>query len=42
MIICGLIADGTTVIDNIHYILRGYDNIIGKLQKVGANIKLID
>lgn len=41
MIICGLIADGITVIDNIHYILRGYDNIIGKLKQVGADIKLI-
>lgn len=41
MIICGLIADGVTIIDNIHYILRGYDDIIGKLSKVGADIKLI-
>ena len=42
MLICGLIADGTTVIDNINYILRGYDDIIGKLKEVGANIELID
>ena len=41
MLICGLIADGDTVIDNIHYILRGYDNIIKKLSDVGAKIELI-
>lgn len=42
MIICGLIADGVTVIDNIHYILRGYEDIVGKLRKVGAQIKIVD
>ena len=41
MLICGLIADGTTTIDNIKYILRGYDNICEKLSKVGAKIELI-
>ena len=41
MLICGLIADGTTTIDNVKYILRGYDNICEKLSKVGAKIELI-
>jgi len=41
MLICGLIAEGTTTIDNIKYILRGYDNICDKLSKVGAKIELI-
>ena len=41
MLICGLIAEGTTTIDNIKYILRGYDNIIEKLNNVGAKIELI-
>ena len=41
MIICGLIADGITIIDNIHFILRGYDDIIEKLSNVGAKIELI-
>ena len=41
MLICGLIADGTTTIDNIKYILRGYDNIVEKLKEVGAKIELI-
>lgn len=41
MLICGLIAEGTTTIDNIKYILRGYDNICQKLKDVGAKIELI-
>ena len=42
MVICGLIADGETIIDNISYILRGYDDIVGKLNRVGADIKIVD
>ena len=41
LIILGLIADGTTIIDNIKHILRGYDNIIQKLSSVGAKIEII-
>ena len=42
MIICGLIAEGETIIDNISHILRGYENIVEKLQNVGADIEIID
>lgn len=41
MLICGLIAEGIATIDNVKYILRGYDDICGKLSKVGAKIELI-
>jgi len=41
MLICGLIAEGVTIVDNIHFILRGYDNIVDKLSNVGAKIELI-
>ena len=41
MLICGLIAEGITTIDNVKYILRGYDDICGKLSKVGDKIELI-
>ena len=41
LLIAGLIAKGTTTIDNIELILRGYDNVIEKLQKIGAKIELI-
>ena len=41
LLVAGLIADGTTTIDNISYILRGYDQITEKLTKVGAKIEII-
>jgi len=34
-----LIAEGKTEIDNIYQIDRGYENIDGRLKKLGANIK---
>ena len=39
-IIAGLMAHGVTEIDHIHHIQRGYEDIVGKLQKVGADITL--
>jgi UDP-N-acetylglucosamine 1-carboxyvinyltransferase len=42
LLICGLIAEGVTTIDNINYILRGYHDVINKLKKVGAKIELIE
>ncbi len=40
LVIAGLLAKGTTIIENADYILRGYENIIEKLSKVGAKISL--
>ena len=42
MLVAGMIADGITTITNIEHILRGYENIVEKLSKVGASIKLVD
>ena len=42
LVLAGLIAQGTTKITNIKYILRGYENIIEKLTNVGAHISLIE
>ena len=39
VIIAGLAAKGRTVIDDIYHIKRGYEDIVGKLSAVGANIK---
>lgn len=41
LVLGGLIAKGTTRIDNVEYILRGYENLEKKLNSLGANIKLI-
>ena len=38
MIIAGLIADGQTQITNVEYIDRGYEDIVGKLIGLGAQI----
>lgn len=42
LVMAGLVANGKTTISNIDYILRGYENLIHKLQKVGADINIID
>lgn len=41
LVLAGLIAKGTTIIDNTEHILRGYEDIVAKLQKVGAKIEEI-
>ena len=42
MVLAGLAASGKTTIDNAHFILRGYENIVEKLQAVGASIRIND
>ena len=39
MILAGMIARGETTITNVEYIERGYENIIGKIQKLGGKIE---
>lgn len=41
LIIAGLMAEGTTSIDDISYIERGYENIVDKFFNLGADIKKI-
>lgn len=41
MIIAGLMCEGTTEVDNIVYIDRGYENVAEKLKKLGADIKRV-
>lgn len=40
LVLAGLNAKGRTKLDNIEYILRGYENLDKKLTKLGANIKI--
>ena len=42
LILCGLIADGETIIGNIYHILRGYSDIISKITNLGGNIEFIE
>lgn len=41
LIIAGLAAQGETIIEEIQHIERGYENIIDKLQNLGADIKKV-
>jgi UDP-N-acetylglucosamine 1-carboxyvinyltransferase len=41
MVLAGMIAQGTTTIENIYQIDRGYEKIEERLQKLGASIKRI-
>lgn len=41
LVIAGLMAEGTTEIENIEYIERGYERIVEKLVGVGADIQRI-
>ena len=41
MVIAGLAAEGETTVEDVHYIERGYENIIGKLRGIGADIRRI-
>lgn len=42
MLIAALMANGTTEIEEIYHIERGYEDIIQKLQSLGANIRKIE
>ncbi len=41
LVLAGLVANGHTIIDKIHHIDRGYEDIIQKLESCGATIKRI-
>ncbi|KGM56927.1 UDP-N-acetylglucosamine 1-carboxyvinyltransferase [Lysobacter arseniciresistens ZS79] len=42
LILAGLVADGSTTIDRIYHLDRGYENIEEKLSGLGARIRRID
>ena len=42
LVIAGLAAQGMTRVENIHFIERGYENLIEKLTALGADIKRVE
>ena len=42
LVIAGLAAEGTTYVENIHFVERGYENIVEKLTALGATISRED
>lgn len=39
MVLAGLVASGTTEINQVFHIDRGYENLVGRISLLGANIK---
>jgi len=42
LVIAGLAAEGTTYVEHIHFVERGYENLIEKLTALGAIIRRIE
>ena len=42
LVIAGLSAEGTTTVRNIHFIERGYENLVEKLTALGADIRRVE
>ena len=42
LVIAGLVAEGTTNVENIHFVERGYENLIQKLTALGAEIRRME
>lgn len=42
LVMAGMAAEGYTIIDNIHFIKRGYEMFEKKLQNLGAYIEIVD
>jgi UDP-N-acetylglucosamine 1-carboxyvinyltransferase len=42
LVIAGLAAQGKTIVQGLHHLERGYDNLEGKLRGLGAKIKRVD
>ena len=42
LVIAGLCAEGTTRVENIHFVERGYEGLVEKLTALGASIRRID
>jgi UDP-N-acetylglucosamine 1-carboxyvinyltransferase len=42
LVLAGLAADGTTIVDRTYHLVRGYENAVGKLQACGADIEEVN
>jgi len=41
LVVAGLVAEGETVVSDVHHIDRGYDDLVGRLASLGADIARI-
>ncbi len=42
MVIAGLCASGQTEVEDVYHIERGYENLVGKLRDIGADIRCVN
>jgi len=42
LVLAGLVADGRTVVTEVHHIDRGYEGFVEKLRSLGANVHRVD
>ena len=42
LVIAGLAAQGSTIVEQIHYIERGYEDLVGKMRNLGADIDYLE
>lgn len=42
LVLAGMAAEGITIVKEVHYIERGYEHFVQKLQGLGANIELVN
>jgi UDP-N-acetylglucosamine 1-carboxyvinyltransferase len=38
LVVAGLVAQGETIVHDIHHIDRGYDDLVGRLSGLGADV----
>ena len=38
LVVAGLVADGETIVSDVHHIDRGYDDLVGRLSTLGADV----
>lgn len=42
LVVAALCASGVTTVENIYHLDRGYDDLVGKLEQLGANVSRVD
>jgi UDP-N-acetylglucosamine 1-carboxyvinyltransferase len=42
LVVAALCANGTTTLDNIYHLDRGYQDLVGKLETAGAHISRVE
>jgi UDP-N-acetylglucosamine 1-carboxyvinyltransferase len=42
LVLAGLVADGRTVVTEVHHIDRGYEGFVAKLRSLGADVRRVD